>query len=167
MYKALVQQPTIFRPVWRKGVHYFDMGYEHDLDWYRAHFPLEAQLKRAAKKHGTRALAFESSPYYLFHPLAADRIAASLPDVSVIVLVRDPRRACLLGLGARARTRVRDTGLRGRARRGARAAPPARWSACWPTRRTAATPTATRPIAPAASTHHSSSGWQGSSDVTT
>jgi hypothetical protein len=90
MYKALVQQPTIFRPVWRKGVHYFDIGYDHGLDWYRAHFPLEAQLNRAAKKHGTRALSFESSPYYLFHPLAADRIAASLPNVSVIVLVRDP-----------------------------------------------------------------------------
>ncbi|MEO7352107.1 MAG: sulfotransferase domain-containing protein [Marmoricola sp.] len=90
MYKALVQQPTIFRPVWRKGVHYFDVGYDHDLSWYRSHFPLEAQLNRAAKRHGTRALSFESSPYYLFHPLAADRIAADLPEVKLIVLVRDP-----------------------------------------------------------------------------
>lgn len=90
MYKALVQQPTVFRPVWRKGVHYFDVGYEHDLAWYRAHFPLKAQLRHAARRHGTRALSFESSPYYLFHPLAADRIAAELPAVKLIVLVRDP-----------------------------------------------------------------------------
>lgn len=90
MYKALVQQPTVFRPVWRKGVHYFDVGYDHDLDWYRSHFPLRAQLNRAARRHGTSALTFESSPYYLFHPLAADRIAADLPDVRLIVLVRDP-----------------------------------------------------------------------------
>ena len=35
-------------------------------------------------------MTFESSPYYLFHPLALDRIAADLPDVKLVVLVRDP-----------------------------------------------------------------------------
>ena len=30
------------------------------------------------------------TPYYLFHPLAAERIAAALPDVKLIVLLRDP-----------------------------------------------------------------------------
>ncbi len=90
MYKALVQQPTIFRPVWRKGVHYFDVAFEHPLDWYRGKFPLQAQLDRSSRIHHTRALCFESSPYYLFHPLAADRIAVSLPDVKILVLVRDP-----------------------------------------------------------------------------
>ena len=90
MYKALVQQPTIFRPVWRKGVHYFDVAYDHDRDWYRGHFPLQRQLDRSSRKHGTRSLCFESSPYYLFHPLAGERIATSLPDVKLLVLVRDP-----------------------------------------------------------------------------
>jgi hypothetical protein len=90
MYKALLQQPTIFRPVWRKGVHYFDIAFEQDLDWYRGHFPLQSQLDRSSRRHQTRALCFESSPYYLFHPLAADRIAESLPGVKVLVLVRDP-----------------------------------------------------------------------------
>ena len=33
---------------------------------------------------------FESSPYYMFHPLAAERIARDLPGVKLIVLVRDP-----------------------------------------------------------------------------
>ena len=90
MYQALIQHPTIFRPVWRKGVHYFDMEGEKDLDWYRAHFPLQWQLDRAERRHQTRALCFESSPYYLFHPRAADRIAEELPDVQVLILVRDP-----------------------------------------------------------------------------
>ena len=90
MYKALVQQPTVFRPVWRKGVHYFDVDYDRGLDWYRSHFPLAVQLDLAARRHGTRALAFESSPYYLFHPLAPARIARDLPDAQLLVLVRDP-----------------------------------------------------------------------------
>ncbi len=91
MYQALRQQPTLFRPTWRKGVHYFDMAYaDRDLRWYRAHFPLASRVTRAAARHRDRALAFESSPYYLFHPLALDRIAADLPLVRLLVLVRDP-----------------------------------------------------------------------------
>jgi hypothetical protein len=91
LYQALRQQPTLFRPTWRKGVHYFDMAYaERDLRWYRAHFPLARQLDRAARRYHDRALAFESSPYYLFHPRALDRIATDLPGVRLLVLVRDP-----------------------------------------------------------------------------
>ena len=90
MYKALVQQPTLFRPVWRKGVHYFDVGYDQGPNWYRGHFPLTAHLAASARRHATRALCFESSPYYLYHPLAAARIAETLPEVKLLVLVRDP-----------------------------------------------------------------------------
>lgn len=90
MYKALVQQPQIFRPVWRKGVHFFDMDYDRGEAWYRSHFPLASTLDRAAARHHTSSLTFESSPYYLFHPLAADRIATTLPGVRIVVLVRDP-----------------------------------------------------------------------------
>lgn len=90
MYKALVQQPHLFRPVWRKGVHYFDVAHDRGPQWYRSHFPLESTLARAAAQHGAPSFTFESSPYYLFHPLAGDRIAAELPDVRLVVLVRDP-----------------------------------------------------------------------------
>jgi hypothetical protein len=80
MYRALSEHPAAKKAVLHKGVHYFDMNYERGLGWYRAHFPLRT----------SGALTFESSPYYLFHPLAAERIAADLPDVKLIVLVRDP-----------------------------------------------------------------------------
>ncbi|WP_328794709.1 sulfotransferase domain-containing protein [Herbidospora solisilvae] len=80
LYRALSQHPMVAKPVLRKGVHYFDMAYGRGLAWYRAHFPLRR----------TGMLAFESSPYYLFHPLAGPRIAWDLPDVKLVVLVRDP-----------------------------------------------------------------------------
>ena len=35
-------------------------------------------------------MAFESSPYYMFHPLAPARIARDLPGVKLLVLLRDP-----------------------------------------------------------------------------
>ncbi|MEJ7707315.1 MAG: sulfotransferase [Nocardioidaceae bacterium] len=89
MYRALAQHPAMAKPVLRKGVHYFDVAYTKDMKWYQSHFPLRASGRHAAPK-GVEPIAFESSPYYLFHPLSAARIAERLPGVKVIALVRDP-----------------------------------------------------------------------------
>jgi hypothetical protein len=80
--KALFQHPRVRRPFGRKGIHYFDVGYHHGMTWYRGHFPLA--WGRADVITG------ESSPYYMFHPLAPGRIAADLPGVRLVVAIRDP-----------------------------------------------------------------------------
>jgi hypothetical protein len=80
LYRALAWHPEIRKAVLHKGVHYFDVSYHRGPRWYRAHFPLQ--------RNGIRT--FESSPYYMYHPLAADRIAADLPGVKLIALIRDP-----------------------------------------------------------------------------
>lgn len=90
MYRALSQHPAVLKAVLHKGVHYFDLNYDRGGHWYQAHFPLLARGRRAGRAAGTTALTFESSPYYLFHPLAAERIGRDLPDVRLLVLVRDP-----------------------------------------------------------------------------
>ena len=90
MYRALAQHPCVLGPVLRKGVHYFDTDYGRGSSWYRAHFPTRWSGALAARRGGAPAQAFESSPYYLFHPLAGERIAADLPGVRLVVLVRDP-----------------------------------------------------------------------------
>ncbi|MCH7231442.1 sulfotransferase [Glycomyces sp. L485] len=90
LYRALAQHPAILKPVCHKGVHYFDTAYERGLAWYRAHFPTKAVARRIADHTGLAPVGFESSPYYLYHPLAARRFARDLPGVKVIVLVRDP-----------------------------------------------------------------------------
>jgi hypothetical protein len=91
MYRALAAHPAILKPVLHKGVHYFDVGYRHGMRWYRGHFPLlRTAARRSRRLGGVPVVTFESSPYYLYHPLAADRIAADLPGVRLIVLVRDP-----------------------------------------------------------------------------
>ncbi len=89
MFKTLMQHPLVARPFLRKGVHYFDIRYDHGLRWYRGHFPLAvpARLRRLGRGHPVTG---ESSPYYLFHPLAISRIARDLPAVKLIVLLRDP-----------------------------------------------------------------------------
>ncbi|MEZ5258187.1 MAG: hypothetical protein R2705_15160 [Ilumatobacteraceae bacterium] len=50
--------------------------------------PAYAELVRRRTGHELRA--GEASPYYVFHPLALERIAADLPNVKLVLLLRDP-----------------------------------------------------------------------------
>jgi len=73
-----------------KGVHYFDTSYHQNEDWYFAHFSSQAQRDKHADKVGQKAIVGEASPYYLYHPAVAKRMAQSIPDAKIIVLLRDP-----------------------------------------------------------------------------
>jgi hypothetical protein len=90
MYRALIQHPAVLRAVGRKGVHYFDTDYGQGAAWYRAHFPLRRTVRAVQRTTGCVPVVLESSPYYGFHPLAAQRIERDLPGVKLIVLIRDP-----------------------------------------------------------------------------
>jgi hypothetical protein len=90
MYRVLREHPAVLPPVLHKGVHYFDMAYPRGMSWYRGHFPLRSTAAGVARRTGMRPVTFESSPYYMFHPLAAERIARDLPGVKLLVLLRDP-----------------------------------------------------------------------------
>jgi hypothetical protein len=88
MYDYLKRHPSIL-PAYKKAAHYFDMNYSKGLDWYRAHFPLSS---KAAQKETQSSLLLtgESSPYYIFHPLAAERAKKLLPNAKLIALLRNP-----------------------------------------------------------------------------
>ncbi|MBV9382873.1 MAG: sulfotransferase domain-containing protein [Streptosporangiaceae bacterium] len=73
-----------------KGVRYYDLHYDRGLRWYRSHFPLQAGGRHLARPGTKPAIAGEASPYYLFHPLAAERLARDFPEARIIVLLRDP-----------------------------------------------------------------------------
>ncbi len=82
MFQYLAQHPQI-NPPFRKEIKFFDIHYPKGLLWYRAHFPLWAKMTRGA-------LTGEATPYYLFHPLAAERLADTLPNSKVIIMLRNP-----------------------------------------------------------------------------
>jgi len=81
LYRYLITHPAVAGSYPGKGVHYFDSHPERSLAWYRAHFPVD---------RGTGPVTGEGSPYYIFHPLVARRVATALPDVRVIAMLRDP-----------------------------------------------------------------------------
>ena len=73
-----------------KGVRYFDQNYFRGTDWYLSHFPTVAYRDFLRRRHGCEPVAGDASSYYLFHPAAAQRAAAVVPDAKVIVLLRNP-----------------------------------------------------------------------------
>jgi hypothetical protein len=87
LWQYLIEHPDVQSPI-TKEVCFFDRNFSRGLDWYRMHFPIVAtgRLQSTTKRQFTG----ESTPYYLFHPLVPSRIAESLPDVKIIVLLRDP-----------------------------------------------------------------------------
>lgn len=87
LFRVLSAHPQVARPTASKGIGYFDLRHHRGPRWYRAHFPVAAVARRT---HGPDAVTFDSSGYYLFHPLAPDRIARELPGVRVVVMVREP-----------------------------------------------------------------------------
>lgn len=88
LYRVLSEHPDIVRPTFSKGIFYFDINYAKGQRWYRGHFPVAALARRRVA--GPEPVAFESSGYYSFHPLAADRIGRDLPGVKLVLMVRDP-----------------------------------------------------------------------------
>jgi len=89
LYSYLGQHPNILRG-YSQEVHYFDGGLDPKRDsyargerWYRKHFPLIDDM-------GEGDVTFESSPLYLYNPLAAERIFGLLPEARLIALLRNP-----------------------------------------------------------------------------
>jgi hypothetical protein len=63
-----------------KEVHFFDSFYDRGVEWYREQFP-----------HSESAQAVgEATPNYMFSTTALDRIKETLPDVKLVVMLRNP-----------------------------------------------------------------------------
>lgn len=80
-YWNLVRHPRI-RPALEKEVHFFDReeNYGKGPAWYRGHFP----WRRGA------AITGEATPAYLYRTPVPGRVKELLPDVRLIVLLRNP-----------------------------------------------------------------------------
>jgi Sulfotransferase domain len=79
LYAYLRWHPTILGPFW-KEVSFFDRHWTKGEAWYRGQLPL----------HGEGKLVGEASPSYVFHPLAPARVHSLVPDVRLVVLLREP-----------------------------------------------------------------------------
>jgi hypothetical protein len=84
LYNLLSGHPY-FEAAVQKEVHFFDTPkFRRGVDWYSTHFPQQQQ------RNGHRVITGEASPYYLFYPHAARRVAEIIPQAKLIALLRNP-----------------------------------------------------------------------------
>ena len=89
LYRWLAAHPRVAEAS-KKEVHFFDLNYHKGRRWYQRHFPSALERLAARRRGNGRLLAGEASPYYLFHPHALRRIRQAMPEVKLIVLLRNP-----------------------------------------------------------------------------
>ncbi|MEM9562940.1 MAG: sulfotransferase domain-containing protein [Actinomycetota bacterium] len=92
LFEALYRLPNVERPRRGKGSHYFSYNYDRGWEWFQSQFPTEAWARSVESRTGRPLFTFDACPYYLFHPFAVERMAQALPDVKVMVMLRDPVR---------------------------------------------------------------------------
>jgi hypothetical protein len=88
LYKNLVKHPDIISAQ-RKELHFFDKDDEYNMgiDSYKSNFPLLVKKKFRSKPH---LITGEATPRYLFIPEVPERVFHAMPDVKLIVLLRNP-----------------------------------------------------------------------------
>jgi len=80
----------VLGPRLSKGTHYFDVNYRRGVRWYESAFPTEREVDRCRQRTGHEVVIGEASPFYMFHPLAPERVHALLPEARLVALVREP-----------------------------------------------------------------------------
>jgi hypothetical protein len=78
LFSYLCQHPEIRGSI-RKEVHYFDRHFKRGERWYRKHFTTRSD-----------GIVLEATPDYMFHRSSLSRMRSVLPNVRVIMVLRNP-----------------------------------------------------------------------------
>ncbi|MGL5508201.1 MAG: tetratricopeptide repeat protein [Microcoleaceae cyanobacterium] len=85
LYGYLSSHPKIV-PALHKEISFFDTKFHLGLDWYGAHFP---NLSAHENQHNN-LLTGEATPNYMYSQVVCQRIYDCLPEVKLIVVLRNP-----------------------------------------------------------------------------
>lgn len=88
LHKYLLSHPCIAHTP--KEIHFFDLYFSRGLSYYKSFFPSIINKTLLTQVRSSKILAGEATPYYLFHPRVAERVAQVLPNVKLIAVLRDP-----------------------------------------------------------------------------
>lgn len=80
LFNYIEKYASNFKSPDRKELQFFSEKYKKGFDWYKSRFPLFKKKK----------ITGEATPDYLFYHKSAARIHSYLPNVKIIILLRDP-----------------------------------------------------------------------------
>ena len=88
LYNYICDHPSVISAEYDE-IGFFDSNYHLGLNWYRSLFPTKKQLKSLEQKEG-QGITGEDTPFYFWNEEAANRIKDILPNVKLIIILRNP-----------------------------------------------------------------------------
>ena len=88
IHNYLLQHPDIDYSA--RNIHFFEYAYSNKISWYKSHFPTKLYKSLVESIHKRKCLMSEHTSTYLHHPLIPQRVKDSIPDVKLIVSLRNP-----------------------------------------------------------------------------
>ena len=89
LYQYLTQHPLVIPGV-GKEVYFFDKKFDKGINWYKSFFPTKISKSRLESKLKRNCITGEATPRYLYHPHTPKRVFDLIPNVKLIVLLRNP-----------------------------------------------------------------------------
>ncbi len=86
LYNYLIQHPNVY-PAKFKELNYFGRRW---TKWYRPNFPTIFLKYFVNKFRKEQFMTGEASPYYLINPHVAKQVKKKIPNVKIIILLRNP-----------------------------------------------------------------------------
>lgn len=88
LYYNTCEHPCVI-PAAYDELGFFDKNYTLGINWYRSLFPTNLHKNYVKKRH-SKALTGEDTPFYFWSPIAAERISDLLPNIKLLVILRNP-----------------------------------------------------------------------------
>ena len=87
-YYDICEHPCVSAAAYDE-IGFFDSNFHLGLNWYRSMFPRKKQIEDIRRKEGA-AITGEDTPFYFWNPIAAKRIQKILPNIKLIIILRNP-----------------------------------------------------------------------------
>jgi len=88
LYYNICQHPSVL-PAAYDEIGFFDDNFHLGLNWYRSMFPTKNTMNKVRRQTG-KAVTGEDTPFYIWNRDALKRIKELLPEIKLIVILRNP-----------------------------------------------------------------------------
>jgi len=89
LYNYLSEHPAIV-PALSKEIGFFELNFQHGINWYKLFFPTIFSKYQIKKELRNEIITGEATANYIHHPRVPARIKKHLPNIKLILLLRNP-----------------------------------------------------------------------------
>ena len=89
LFEYLSESPNVMPPS-GKEIYFFDKNFYMGINWYKKFFPTKNKLQTISQNVNGKVITGEATPRYIHHPHTPKRVFNLIPNVKLIILLRNP-----------------------------------------------------------------------------